>query len=172
MFYESSSPDIAPHNLESQPITLDRVKETLLSALADQLQNVEALGIFGSLARGSDFSEHSDIDVFVVVREKEPTGTTDERWWQWVKQALEPFDRDVTVLVYSVAGLRAISNWYVLRLATEGVLIYDHADIARLFEEIIQAAHRAGLIQEQIDGCRVWTTRAERAGQPLEVSLR
>lgn len=158
-------------NKQSQQVTLDRVKETLLSALADRLQEVEALGIFGSLARGSDFSERSDIDVFVIVREKEPNGVTDQRWWQWVKKALEPFDRDVTVLVYTVAGLRTIANWYVLRLAAEGVLVYDRADIAGLFDQIVQAAHRAGLVQERIGERQVWTLSPERAGQPLEISL-
>jgi len=156
---------------QNQSVSLDRVKETLLSALADRLPEIEALGIFGSLARGNDFTERSDIDIFVIVREKEPAGVTDQQWWQWVKQALEPFNRDVTVLVYSVVGLRTIANWYVLRLAMEGVLIYDRADVAGLFDQIIQAAQRAGLVQEKIDGCRVWTLRPERAGRPLEISL-
>jgi predicted nucleotidyltransferase len=156
---------------QSQQVTLDRVKEVLLSALADKLSGVEALGVFGSLARGSDFFEHSDIDIFVIVQEKEPAGVIDQRWWQWVKQALEPFDRDVTVLVYTVAGLRAVANWYVLRLAMEGVLVYDRADIAGLFDQIVQAAHRAGLVQERIDERQVWTLRPERVGQPLEINL-
>lgn len=121
-------------------VTLGRVREVLLSSLGDDLQEVEALGICGSLARGTDCAEHSDIDVFVIVREKEPDDTTDRRWWQRIQRALEPFGRDVTVLVYSVAGLKTVSNWYVLRLAAEGVLIHDRADIARLFEQIVQAA--------------------------------
>lgn len=158
-------------NQQSPQVTLDRVKETLISVLAERLQEVEALGILGSLARGNDFSEHSDIDVFVIVREKEPAGATDQQWWQWVKQALEPFDRDVTVLVYTLAGLRTITHWYVLRMATEGVLVYDRADITGLFDQIVQAALRAGLVQERIGERRVWTLRPERASQPLEVSL-
>lgn len=155
----------------SQPVTLERVGETLRSALADRLPEAEAVGICGSLARGSDFSERSDIDVFVIVREKEPAGATDQRWWQWVKQALEPFDRDVTVLVYTVAGLRHLSNWYVLRLAAEGILVYDRADTASLFDQIVQAAYRAGLVQEKIGDRQVWTLKPERVGQPLEISL-
>ena len=89
-------------------VTLERVKEILLSSLSDSLQEVEALGICGSLARGTGFSEHSGIDIFVIVREKEPGDTTDKRWWQRIQRVLEPFGRDVTVLVYSVAGLKAI----------------------------------------------------------------
>ncbi|MFX0201568.1 MAG: nucleotidyltransferase domain-containing protein [Candidatus Hodarchaeota archaeon] len=156
---------------QSQQVTIDRVGEILLSALADGLQEVEALGVFGSLAGGSDFSDHSDIDVSVVVREKDRAGHTDLRWWQLIKQALEPFERDVTVLVYTVAGLRAVSNRYVLRLAAEAVLIYDRADITGVFQEIFQAAQRAGLVQERVGGSLVWTLRPELAGKPLEISL-
>jgi predicted nucleotidyltransferase len=75
-------------------VTLKRVKEVLLSSLSDSLQEVEALGICGSLARGTGFSEHSDIDIFVIVREKEPGDTTDKRWWQRIQRVLEPFGRD------------------------------------------------------------------------------
>lgn len=152
-------------------VTLERVKEVLLSSLGDSLQEAEALGICGSLARGTGFSEHSDIDVFVIVREKEPGDTTDKRWWQRIQRALEPFGRDVTVLVYSVAGLKAVSNWYVLRLAAEGVLIHDRADIAHLFEQIVEAARQAGLVQEAIGDRLVWTVSPERAGAPIEVTL-
>ena len=152
-------------------VTLERVKEVLLSSLGDDLQEAEALGICGSLARGTGFSEHSDIDVFVVVWEKEPGDTTDKRWWQRIQRVLEPFGRDVTVLVYSVAGLKAVSNWYVLRLAAEGVLIHDQAEIARLFEQIVQAARQAGLVQETIGDRLVWTVSPDRAGAPIEVTL-
>jgi len=152
-------------------VTLERVKEVLLSSLGDDLQEAEALGICGSLARGTGFSEHSDIDVFVVVREKEPGDTTDKRWWQRIRRALEPFGRDVTVLVYSVASLRTVSNWYVLRLAVEGVLIHDQADIAHLFEQIVQAARQAGLVQEIIGDRLVWMMSPDRVGTPIEVTL-
>lgn len=151
--------------------TLEQVKETLLRALDDKLGEIEALGVFGSLARGDDFGEHSDIDVFVVLQEKEPAGATDQRWWQWVKQALEPFERDVTVLVYTLASLRNVANWYVLRLAREGRLVYDRANVAGLFGQIIKNAQQAGLVEETIDERQVWSLKAERAGQPLEISI-
>lgn len=151
--------------------TLEQVKETLLRALADKLESVEALGIFGSLARGRDFDERSDIDIFVVVREKEPAGTTDRRWWRWIKQALEPFGRDVTVLVYTRAGLRNVVNWYVLRLAREAHLVYDRADVAGLFGQILKNAQEAGLVEETIGEHQAWSLPAERAGRPVEISL-
>jgi predicted nucleotidyltransferase len=153
-------------------VTLERVKQALLTSLGDSLQEAEALGICGSLARGTDFSERSDIDVFVIVQKKEPDGATDKRWWQRVQRALEPFGRDVTVLVYSVAGLKAVSNWYVLRLAVEGVLIHDQADVTHLFERIQQAARQAGLVQERIGDRLVRTVSPERAGAPIEVTLK
>lgn len=156
---------------KSQQAILDRVRKTLRSALADSLEEVEALGIFGSLARGSGFSEHSDIDVFVIVKETDSAGLTDQRWWQLIKQALEPFERDVTVLVYTVAGLRAVANWYVLRLATEGILVHDRGDIVGVFDEILEAAQRAGLVQERFGESLVWTLRPEMAGKPLEISV-
>jgi predicted nucleotidyltransferase len=152
-------------------VTLEGVKEVLLSSLGDNLREAEALGICGSLARGTGFSEHSDIDVFVVVREKGPGDTADRRWWRRIQRVLEPFGRDVTVLVYSLAGLEAVSNWYVLRLAVEGVLIHDQADIAHLFEQIVQAAHQAGLVQETIGDRLVWTVSPDRVGTPIEVTL-
>ena len=152
-------------------VTLERVKEMLLSSLSDSLQEVEALGICGSLARGTGFSEHSDIDIFVIVREKEPGDTTDKRWWQRIQRVLEPFGRDVTVLVYSIAALKSVSNWYVLRLAVEGVLIHDRAGIAHLFEQIVQAARQAGLVQEMIGDRLVWTVSPDRVGTPIEVTL-
>lgn len=152
-------------------VTLERVKEMLLSSLGDDLREAAALGICGSLARSAGFSEHSDIDVFVIVQEKEPSGATDKRWWQRIQRVLEPFGRDVTVLVYSITGLKAVSNWYVLRLAAEGVLIHDQANVAGLFEQIVQAARQAGLTQEMIDGRLVWTASPERAGTPVEITL-
>ena len=151
--------------------TLERVKEVLLSSLGDDLQKAEALGVFGSLARGIDFSANSDIDIFVVLQHKDPHGATDKWWWKRIKRALEPFQRDVTVLVYTVGGLKAVCNWYVLRLAAEGVLLYDQGAIAHLFERIVDAARQANLVQDSIDSLTVWTVKPGHASGPLDVSL-
>ena len=152
--------------------TLERVKEVLLSSLGDDLQKAEALGVFGSLARGRDFSAHSDIDIFVVVQQKDPGVASDKWWWKRIKRALEPFERDVTVLVYTVRGLKAVSNWYVLRLAAEGILLHDQGGIARLLERIVEAARQANLVQESINGLMVWTVKPGHANPPLEVTLK
>jgi hypothetical protein len=50
-------------------------------------------------------------------------------------------------------------------------LIHDRADIARLFEQIVQAARQAGLVQEMIGDRLVWTVSPDRAGAPIEVTL-
>jgi len=143
-------------------VTLPRVKKTLLTKLRDHLDEVEAMGIFGSLARGT-FGERSDIDVFLVLPD-DPV-EVQEMWWHRVSDALEDFQRDVTVLVYTFEGLKAVSNWYVLRLASEGVLIYDPGNrVKQLFKKIIKAAHKAGLVERDVGGGqKVWTTR-----RPLE----
>ena len=125
-------------NTIPQP-TIETVKEALLS-LGEVLEEAEAIGIFGSLARGT-LSPRSDIDVFVVVREKDPHGEDDMRWWLRIQRVLEPFQRDVTVLVYTVRGLKQISNWYVLRLASEGVIVYDRGGITQLFQQILSLIH-------------------------------
>ncbi|MFQ6014547.1 MAG: nucleotidyltransferase domain-containing protein, partial [Anaerolineae bacterium] len=125
--------------------TIDEVKEALLS-IGDALQEAEAVGIFGSLARG-DFSPRSDIDVFVVVTKKGKGIEVDELWWHRINDVLRKFQRDVTVLVYSTEALRRIAGWDVLRLATDGVFVFDRGNIEELFHKIVEAAKKAGLVQ-------------------------
>jgi hypothetical protein len=149
---------------------LESVKQALLS-LGDELREAEGVGICGSLARGYDFGETSDIDVFVVVSEKKPDGETDRLWWRRINQALVDFDRDVTVLVYSLKGLRKISHWYVLRLASEGVLVFDAGKVRALFDQIKRAARQAGLIEEWFEGQRIWKFPDLRLGENREVRL-
>ena len=43
--------------------------------------------------------------------------------------------------------------------------------LARLFEQIVQAARQAGLVQEVIGDRMVWTVSPDRAGTPIEVTL-
>jgi len=158
----------AGHSDEREQPTLAAVKAALLS-LGDVLQEAEAIGLFGSLVREGAFSERSDIDVFVVVRQKAPGGQTDQLWWRRVKRVLEPFERDVTVLVYTVSGLEKICNWYVLRLASEGVLVYDKGDIAELFRRIIATAEEAGFYRKPIGDTWVWAASRAALGKVIEV---
>jgi predicted nucleotidyltransferase len=137
---------------------ISEVKEAILS-LGEKLNEVEAIGIMGSLARG-DFDEKSDIDVFVVVKEKIPGTDVERAWWERINDVLSKFKRDVTVILYSVKGLKRISNWYVLRLASEGVLLYDRGGIKDLFKKIVETARRAGLEEREAGGKRkIWVAK-------------
>lgn len=152
--------------------TLEGIRERILG-LGHVLEEAEAIGLFGSLARG-DFSPNtSDIDIFVVVKEKGAGFEIDDLWYQKINKALEDFGREVTVLVYSISGLKNISSWYVLRLATEGIIIYDKSGIKNLFAEIIKAAEEAGLVEEEMPhGRKVWAAKGLKFGEVLEVKVR
>lgn len=150
--------------------TIEEVKEALL-ALGDELQEAEAVGIFGSLVRG-DFSPTSDIDIFVVVKEDERGCLeVDDLWWRRIRDALSKFQRDVTVLVYSTEGLRKISNWYVLRLASDGILVFDQGNIRELFDKILKVAKKAGLRQVKRGKHWVWSAPDLKLGEVLELEV-
>lgn len=144
-------------------------KEIKSAILKTDLSNALAIGLFGSLARG-DFSERSDIDIFVVVEKK--TTDTDFFWSKKIKEALKSCDRDVTVIVYSVKGLKEVNNWYVLRLASEGIIFYDQGNIKELFDKIIKAAKEAGLKEIKRGDSSVWSIdRALKKGETFEVKV-
>jgi len=149
--------------------TIDEVKEALLS-LGDALQEAEAVGIFGSLARG-DFSPRSDIDIFVVVKKRGKGIEVDELWWHRINDALRKFQRDVTVLVYSREALRRIAGWYILRLASDGILVFDRGGIKELFDKILEAARKAGLVQVKRDEHWVWSAPHLKPGEVLEFEV-
>jgi hypothetical protein len=92
-------------------------------------------------------------------------------WWGRIREALDGLNRDITVLVYTKKALREICNWYVLRLASEGIVLFDKGGIEEFFRRIVQTARDAGLVEEEIEGDRVWTSKI-RYGEPLEVKLR
>ncbi len=153
--------------------TIEEVREALLS-LGDELQEAEAVGIFGSLVRG-DPSPTSDIDIFVVVKENgngKKCLEVDDLWWRRIRDALKKFQRDVTVLVYSTEGLRKISNWYVLRLASDGILIFDQGGIRELFDEILKTARKAGLRQVRRGKHWVWSAPDLKLGEVLELEVK
>jgi predicted nucleotidyltransferase len=152
--------------------TIEEVKEALL-ALGDELQEAEAVGVFGSLVRG-DFSPTSDIDIFVVVKEDRDEGgclEVDDLWWRRIRDALRKFQRDVTVLVYSTEGLRKVSTWYVLRLASDGILVFDQGGIRELFDKILEVAKKAGLRQVKRGEYWVWSAPDLELGEVLEVEV-
>ena len=150
-------------------VLLRRIKEVLLS-LGDGPEQAEAIGICGSLARGKDFGPRSDIDVFVVVKEADLGPETQRMWWGRIQKALDELNRDVTVLVFTRKALGEICTWYVLRLASEGIVLFDKSGVEEFFGRIVQAARDAGLVEEEIEGDRVWTSGVKYK-ETLEVKL-
>lgn len=150
-------------------VTLEGVKRDLLS-LGPLLEETEAVGIFGSLARG-DFGKKSDIDVFVVVSKNE--GMEQESLWhKRIREALRGYPYNKTILLYSIKGLRMISNWHVFSLASDSVIVYDKGRVAPLFKQIVDKAEEVGLVRRQYGRCKVWAMgRKLKWGEVIEVSL-
>ncbi|MEW6686042.1 MAG: nucleotidyltransferase domain-containing protein [Candidatus Edwardsbacteria bacterium] len=137
-----------------EEVTLDKVKGILLSR-KDYLKEVEAVGIFGSLARGN-FGERSDIDIFVILRGWKNGDDPQTEWYRRLSKLFSHYRRDVTVLVYSIMGLKKVATWHTLRLASEGILAYDRGRVKKIFEAIVAEAKRVGLVERQIGTRKVW----------------
>jgi predicted nucleotidyltransferase len=149
---------------------LEEIKRVILESV-ELFKEVEAIGFCGSLARG-DSSLKSDIDIFIVI----PEGLSErEAWFTWnrkLRELLKDFERDITVLIYSLKSLKEISSWYVLRLASEGKLIFDRdGKVGRLFEKIIQTAKNAGLVEEEIHGHKYWIKKDLKIGETFEIKV-
>lgn len=151
------------------PCNILAIKKAIL-ALGAQL-DAEAIGIIGSMARG-DFNEYSDIDILVVIKDRKPGSNVDYIWWKRIKEALKEFRRGVTVITYSVEGLKRITNWYVLRLASEVVLIYDKGKIKELFDKIIQTARNTGLTEKRIGDRKVWSAQNLKLGERFVLEVK
>lgn len=147
---------------------IEKIKRAVLS-LGEKLDESEAIGICGSLARGN-FTEKSDIDLFVIV--KDEVKDKEVLWWKRLNEALKEFKRDITVIVYTVSGLKRIATWYVLRLASEGILIYDKGKIKELFEKIVKTAKDAGLVEVKVGNQNVWTAPKLKLGEKLRLEVK
>lgn len=159
---------------EREECTVEKVKQDLL-ALGPVLDQTEAVGIIGSLLR-EDFDEDSDIDLLIVLDDdtfRQRRGMEWVSYWYSVfKPALDKYWRDVSCLVYSMTSLKKVSNWYVLVLASDSVLLYDKGRVAPLFERIIDAAHKAGLVKKKRGVHTVWGSATPlRFGQLIKVEV-
>jgi len=148
----------------------EEVKKIILES-GESFSGIEGVGLCGSIARG-DFSPKSDIDIFIIIA----NGLSErEVWLTWNKKLrglLKVFGRDITILVYSLQSLTEISSWYVLRLASEGKLIYDRdGKIEKLFKKIILTAKDAGLVEEEIHGHKYWIKKDLRIGETFEIRV-
>jgi len=129
------------------------------------------MGLFGSIARG-DSGPKSDIDIFVVVDDSKDREEIDAIWYKRLKPIRKKYRRDTTVLVYTIESLKEICCWYVLRLASDGILLYDRdGKVRQLFKRIVEAANRAGLAQRSTGGSWVWYKKSMRAGEVFEVKV-
>ncbi|MFQ6092781.1 MAG: nucleotidyltransferase domain-containing protein [bacterium] len=156
---------------DKRQIGKEDIKKALLSK-RNYLEEVLAIGIFGSLARG-DFGERSDIDVFVVIKDEDDRGEeTDIKWYFRVKELLKNFRRDVTVLVYTPDSLKAVPTWHTLRMAKEGLCFYDKGGIKNIFDAIVAEAKKVGLVEKRFGRKKVWTmNRLLEPGEIIEVRL-
>jgi predicted nucleotidyltransferase len=74
-------------NIESD-VSAEKIGKAILS-LGKKLEDAVAIGMCGSLAR-DDFHERSDIDIFVIVKER----LVDDRiWWDRRSDVLQDFGR-------------------------------------------------------------------------------
>jgi predicted nucleotidyltransferase len=152
-----------------RPPTIDALREAILGMDSDILAEAEGLGICGSVARG-EATERSDIDIFVILGRHTPDA--DEVWYHRLNEALGDFRRDVSVLVYPMQNILEVSNWYVLRLASDGIVVYDKGNVRRAFDAVIKAARRAGLVQKRQGNGIAWTMGREmRPGEIFEVKV-
>lgn len=149
----------------------EEIRKTMLDS-KELFNEVEGIGLCGSMARG-DFTSKSDIDIFIVIPDDFSEREVWITWNKKLRDLLEIYRRDITVLVYSLKSLKEISSWYVLRLASEGKLVYDReGKIEGLFRKIIQAAKEEGLIEEEIHGHHYWTKKDLRIGETFEIRVR
>ncbi|MDI7267172.1 MAG: nucleotidyltransferase domain-containing protein [Myxococcota bacterium] len=135
---------------------LGREATALLRAMPE-LHEALAVGLCGSVARGTAGSR-SDVDVFVVVSDGAASvEDEDRRWYRRVTAALRPLERSVSVIVYSPGAIRAVANWHVLRLATDAVFIHDiEGRIADLFRRVVAKARASGFEERTLDGRPYW----------------
>ncbi len=133
-------------------ITVEDVKQDLLS-FGELLEKVEAVGLLGSLVWGGFHPKYSDIDVFVIlpdVKDSAENSSLKEQCRNRICYFLQnKYQRDVDVLFFNLAHIRKVCNWYMLSLASDGVVVYDKGKVRKLFHRVVEEAEKAGL--ERID---------------------
>ena len=135
------------------------------------LAEAEGIGICGSVARGQA-TDRSDIDIFVILDNIRHTPDADEVWYHRMNEALCSFGREVSVLVYPMRNILDVCNWYVLRLASDGMVVYDKGNVRRALDAVVEAARRVGLGQKKQGNSVVWTMDREmRPGEVFEVKV-
>ncbi|HIE52897.1 MAG TPA: nucleotidyltransferase domain-containing protein [Armatimonadetes bacterium] len=143
--------------LTKPPISIGLVREDILS-LGERLEEVEAVGIVGSLAWDNFDEKRSDIDLFVVLPDGlEDYEAVEKRWWKLLHGLLAPkYQRDVDILFYTLKTVRQVPRWESLSMASDGVLIFDKGKVGKLFKRIVQEAEKQGLERIQFHNRPLW----------------
>jgi len=89
-------------------LNVDEIKKAIIGC-GESLNEIEAIGLCGSIVRG-DFSPKSDIDLFIVIPDHLSERETWLTWNKRLRDILKVFERDITVLVYSLKSLKEISS--------------------------------------------------------------
>jgi predicted nucleotidyltransferase len=150
--------------------TIRGVKRALLTLPAKQLKQAEGIAVFGSLARGYDWHERSDIDIVVVVKKRRGTHgiKTMSLWYHRMRDALSHYHRDVTVLVYTVDMVKEVPSWEALRMCTDAKVMVDNNGICKLFKRVVKAAEDAGLRQKWFIDQWIWYKPRMKPGDRIE----
>jgi len=132
-------------------IEIDKIKEEVARiGTCLSKEGILAIGLFGSLTRG-DCDKRSDIDIFVITEREFSLFEQDELYFAFSKLT-SIFQRDVTVLVYDMEGLKRVPSWQTLNLIKDAMFVYDGAHVSELFKRILEEAERVGIIYDENDG--------------------
>ena len=122
-------------------------EEALRIALALDRADVLAVGLFGSLARGT-CHDRSDIDIFVITEKCLSLKEQDELYYAF-SDLIGIFHRDVTVLAYDIKGVKEVPCWHTLQMIKDAQFILDRAGMRDLFPKILQQAAEHGIVYDE-----------------------
>lgn len=126
---------------------IEGIKEKLREiALNLRREEILAVGLFGSLARG-DFDERSDIDIFVITQ-KELTLREQDKLYFNFSESLSNFKRDITVLTYDINSLNKVPSWQTLNLLKDAHFVFDKGSLKEIFGMILKEAEKCGIVYD------------------------
>lgn len=148
--------------------TIRGVQRALKTLPKYLLRQAEGLAVFGSLARGYDWHEYSDIDIVVVIKDCADWDQTWRKWNDRIRKVLHHYGREVTVLLYTVEMVKEIPQWETLRMCTDAKVVIDNDDVRGLFRKVVKAAENAGLKQKWLKDHWVWYKPDWKWGENIE----
>lgn len=120
-------------------------------------ENLSAVALFGSLARG-ETGEYSDIDLLVVLR-KLPPSLVERR--RLVYRALAPirekYHRDTTTIEMEEGDVGQVTP-LILNVASDGIVLYDkEGNLTEFLDKVRKSVEEVGLIRYRTrDGKYGW----------------